>query len=104
MNNYNNEDVFNFASKGDVDNLIIAIKQCNNSNWFKNDRGLEAIHIAVRNNHTKCIEFLIQSGADIEKKTVDGSSPLNFAAFMGHVESIRLLCDHGANINSTALW
>lgn len=96
---FSNEDVYNYANNGDIDNLAIALNhvQCN---WFKNDRGMEAIHCAAKNNHTKCIELLIKNGANIESKTMDGSTALNWASYIGNVEIIRILCDSGANIES----
>ena len=91
---YSNEDVFMFANDGDIDNLTIALNHVK-CNWFKNDRGMEAIHCAAKNNYTKCIELLLQNGADIESKAMDGSTPLNWASFK--VIHFLILSNHKTN-------
>jgi ankyrin repeat protein len=70
--------------------------------------GLTALHYAVgcgfRNGlqspppNLEIIRLLIEAGADINKLTNDGRTPLRFAA-MGQVEATKILIDAGADLN-----
>ncbi|MDP6306878.1 MAG: ankyrin repeat domain-containing protein [Verrucomicrobiota bacterium] len=44
-------------------------------------------------------EFLISEGADVNAITLEGSTPLHFAAFNGYKEIAELLIDNGADVN-----
>ena len=73
-----------------------------------NNGGLTALHYAVgcgfRNGlqspppNLEIIRLLIEAGADINKLTNDGRTPLRFAA-MGQVEATKILIDAGADLN-----
>ena len=70
--------------------------------------GLTALHYAVgggfRNGlqsyrpNSEIIRMLIEAGADINKLTNDGRTPLRLAA-MGQVEATKILIDAGADLN-----
>ena len=71
--------------------------------------GLTALHYAVgcgfgtigypsQDLRIKIIRMLIEAGADINKLTNDGRTPLRFAA-MGHPEATKILIDAGADLN-----
>ena len=70
--------------------------------------GLTALHYAVgggfRNGlqspppNLEVVRMLIEAGADINKLTNDGRTPLRFAA-MGHPEATKILIDAGADLN-----
>ncbi|WP_339905878.1 ankyrin repeat domain-containing protein, partial [uncultured Cyclobacterium sp.] len=47
---------------------------------------------------TQAAELLIKSGADINAKSSDGSTPLHTAAFYGRVEIVRALLEKKADI------
>ena len=46
-----------------------------------------------------CSEALLAAGADLEKAGPGGITPLMRAAYRGHVENLRLLLAHGADVN-----
>jgi ankyrin repeat protein len=50
-------------------------------------------------NYFKIVEFLINSGADVNMQDVNGLTALMFAVIRGHLESVNLLLDVGADIN-----
>ena len=113
MTSYSPEDVFMLARSGDVDSLIIALKQGNNSReWYvhhtinNNDddntnlEGAVAIHAAAYYDHTACIDVLLDAGADIESKDDIGCTAIHGAAWRGHTACIGVLLDRGADIES----
>jgi len=46
------------------------------------------------------VKMLISRGADVNKATLTGSTPLRGASYSGHVEIMQYLLENGANINS----
>jgi ankyrin repeat protein len=58
-----------------------------------------ALHYAARRNYTKCVEYLIKNGADVNHQNRQGQSPVFLAVQYGATESLELLCQHGANVN-----
>ena len=46
-------------------------------------------------NHVKCVELLLQHGADTNIATIDEIRPLHMASMHGHHECIELLLQHG---------
>ena len=72
-----------------------------------NTCGLTALHYAVGSGfgmatdphpNLEIVRMLIEAGADINKLTNDGRTPLRFAA-MGHPEATKILIDAGADLN-----
>lgn len=53
--------------------------------------------MAVENRHGICIRYLIDRGADINGKTVDGPTPLHKAISLGDESIVRVLLELGAN-------
>lgn len=52
---------------------------------------------AAEQGHTDLARFLLDRGANIEDKAVEGESSLLLAAFHGHRDTVRLLLDRGAD-------
>ena len=107
--NYSPENVYDFATNGDIDNLTLALNVGDNStNWLWEQRDdeyghelLVALHRAAENGHLECVEVLLNCGADISSKTSwSEKSPLHLAARNGHLSIVALLIERGANINS----
>ena len=46
--------------------------------------------------------FVDFSGAKCNVQEKDGLTPLHLAVYHGHVKSVKLLIDHGADVNSTS--
>ena len=74
-----------------------------------NNCGMTALHYAVgsgfRNGlqspppNLEIVRMLIEAGADINKLTNNGWTPLRFAATSGHPEITKILIDAGADLN-----
>lgn len=58
------------------------------------------LHYAVERNHVKCVQTLLQYGANPNTPQVYTETPLHVAAYLGFEQCIRLLLDHGADVRS----
>ena len=57
-----------------------------------------ALHWAVCKNHADVVQVLIDAGADIVAKDVEGRSPLHFACISGSLNFVKLLVRAGAGV------
>ena len=65
------------------------------------DNGATALHVAVANNHTSLVKFLLKEGADAQTATTTHNiTPLHLAALLNSPTLIKLLLMHGAPINA----
>ncbi len=67
--------------------------------------GYAPLHIAVEENQSETVRFLIAAGADVNAKTGTGlavwnRTPLHLAAFGGHATITKILLDSGADPNA----
>ncbi len=60
---------------------------------------LTALNWASLNGNTEAVRQLIEAGAEVNRRTADGSTALGHAAFMGHPETVAILLAHGAKVN-----
>ena len=58
-----------------------------------------ALMLASRNGHEKCVEMLLEAGANVNKSNADGVTDLMYAAITGYVNCIRKLLEVGADVN-----
>jgi uncharacterized protein len=70
----------------------------------------EAFYIAARNGHVEVARFLLEKGADVNRRGFFGAPGLHWAAINGHKPMVEFLISHGADLtlrdrqfNSTAL-
>lgn len=98
---YTPKDVYEYAGENNIQDLKLALKCGNNStNWYKNDNNSTALHFASQEGHKKCVDLLLDTGAEIEIKNSDGCTALHMAAFHGTNDGINALLDRNANIES----
>lgn len=62
--------------------------------------GYSALYLAASNNHVKCVEWLIQSGANLELRDNEGLTPILSAAEQGYFDAVKMLHDHGADMHA----
>jgi ankyrin repeat protein len=62
--------------------------------------GYTPLLIASNRGDAPTIEALVRAQADPNRATTNGTTPLMLAAASGSVEAVRLLIDHGANVNA----
>jgi ankyrin repeat protein len=61
--------------------------------------GMTALHHAARQGYVKSATALLDAGADINKKSADGNTPLLVALINGQFDVAMLLVEKGANAN-----
>lgn len=61
-----------------------------------------ALHAVAQLGLKRGVKFLLANGADIESmRSYHGATPLDAAAYFGHIDVVRLLLEKGANIEAT---
>jgi ankyrin repeat protein len=73
--------------------------------------GMTPLHHAARVGHTTAVTALLDAGADINKKTADGNTPILVALINGQFDVAMQFVEKGANVNTpgdnygiTPLW
>ncbi len=62
--------------------------------------GETLLHLAVKGNKSRAVQFLLQHGANIEAQDRRDYTPLVQATIQGNIEIVRLLLSFGANVNA----
>ena len=65
----------------------------------RSQSGFTMLHYAAKDNKPDIIEFLVNSGCDINLGDDEEQTPLHKAAIFGGIESIQLLLEKGADVN-----
>ena len=98
------EDIFNYASNGDVVNLEKSLEAMklnfigigNELEWYTGKyQKDQAIHKAAAKNYCDCILVLLQNGASIQARNKYGNTPLHRAAAQGCFDAVDLLIEKG---------
>ncbi|KAK7212911.1 hypothetical protein V2G26_020089 [Clonostachys chloroleuca] len=65
------------------------------------ETGDSALHVAVRKGHHKCVQVLIEAGADVNREGANGLTSLMLAAVHHHIGIMRLLLVRGHSCRRT---
>ncbi len=87
---------FDYVKEGDFEKL----SKCHAFEQHKNavdDGGLGLIHWAADRGNTEILQFLLNSGVDINLVDRDGQTALHYASSCGHLECVKLLIKFGAD-------
>ena len=87
------------AESGNLDLVKKIVKE--NLQLLNDNTGAEGrypLHCAIRGKQVEVAKWLIEQGADIEAKTINGSSALSYAAYWGMTDIVLQLIDKGAKL------
>jgi len=59
---------------------------------------------AIEKGDAEEVEELIENGADVNARTVNGIPALIFAAMKGHAEIVKILIENGADVNGKTTY
>ena len=92
--------IWNAAKTGNLESLRTHLAKGVNINSQDLQAGLTPLSWAVVAKQIEIVEQLIQSGADVNGKNRDASTPLHEAAFMGCDQIGRILIQNGSDIDA----
>ena len=87
---------------GRVENIQSFLESGIDINRTQNNYSLTASHIAAAKGHLFALELLCGQGAEINRTTARGWTPLHFACKRGRTESVQLLLNYGAGVHLAA--
>ena len=91
------DDVYEDSSHVEVMRKILSLGGNVNE---KNSDGESLLHLVVRSTSERARAFLeFATGLEIDARDLNGRTPLHYAAAVGQVDTMKLLLEHGANID-----
>jgi ankyrin repeat protein len=69
-------------------------------NLYRDTKGYTALHGAAYRGNVRCMQVLIGHGADVEARTLDGSTPIMIASEMGRLECLKVLIEARADVHA----
>lgn len=101
---YRGWDLLYFADRGELDSVANILSEGVNVD-FANEDGVTALMLASQAGFDDVVTFLIQNGADVNKKSAYyGISPLISAVRNDYLRTAEILIRNGANINEIDSW
>jgi len=94
------QDIIAAAAGGDLDRVRELLSADPGAVSATDDRQCTALHFAVHAGQAELATLLLDKGADLEGRDVDGDTPLHWAACTDHAAMIDLLLDRGAQIDA----
>jgi ankyrin repeat protein len=103
------------VNEGDEENVIVLLKNGADPNaltarsvvpvfsgaFYSGDK-VSLLHLAVLRMNTGVLQLLLSNGAIVDAKDRHGQTPLHWAACIDYPTGVRLLLDHGADIQAQA--
>ena len=98
-------DLFFFASIGDAGKVARLMHGSGGGPGVdpnvKNVDEQTALHLAAEQGNLKCVELLLQKGADVNAVDRWEGTPMSCAVEEGHMDVVRLLMGHGAKVTES---
>ncbi|CAH0017650.1 unnamed protein product [Clonostachys rhizophaga] len=93
-----NDDIMQLARVGDISGMEKLFESGNYDATYTDDEGITPLHWAAINNQFAMCKFLIEHGAEINRKGGESvATPLQWAAQRCHYYTVNLLLQHGAD-------
>ncbi|VDP70269.1 unnamed protein product [Echinostoma caproni] len=96
--------VLEAAKRGDLLKLQRLITPANINCRDTQGRNSAPLHLAAGYNNVEVVQFLLETGADVNAKDKGGLIPLHNASSYGHVDVAALLIRYGTSVNSVDKW
>ena len=93
------QDVFEAARTGNIKQLKKLIALNKDTIQKVNHMGFDPLMIACYRGQTKCAEFLVENGANINRPSAEGSA-LQAACYQNNTELAAILVKKGADLNA----
>ncbi|XP_070803763.1 ankyrin repeat and SOCS box protein 3 [Pituophis catenifer annectens] len=86
--------------------LKLLIQAASSANYIRSKtfEGTCPLHLSASRGNLECTAILLESGADPNEVTNDATTPLFLAVENEHTNVIKLLLQHGANLNGSHCW
>lgn len=82
---------------GNLDDLKALIEMVGTSTKDRNENGSTLLHVATAHNQAEIMQYLIESGSDLNALDSDGNTALHIAVNKGHIEASHVLLRNKAN-------
>jgi len=92
------EKQYNACKQGDIESFVLSRNFVTHMSYYNQD-GLTFIHSAALNGQIEMVKYLIQNGAGINIKSLDGQTPMCYACKEGHLAIVEYLANQGADLN-----
>lgn len=101
MQNYNpnEKDIFVLAGVGKTQELALELQGAPHRRHEKNALGCTVLHESCFHGKIDTVIMLLDSGAQINKRSNVGNTSLHLGCVKGHTNVVRLLLVRGADIN-----
>jgi ankyrin repeat protein len=89
-----------FAVSGDLTLLKLLLAKGARVDEVRSGRWSALHQACTMNTPLENVEFLLKSGADVNARSEDRSTPLHVAAFLGRADIVKMLVEHGASLTA----
>lgn len=98
-----NKEIIKAAKKGDLDRVKELLKVDSGLINARDSDGSTPLHCATWKGHPDIVEFLVESGADVNALNSNdhwGTTPLHAAAHANQTAIVKVLLEHGADVKA----
>ena len=67
---------------------------------LEGEADMTPLHWAARSGSSRCVQWLLQRGGDVDARTVTDRTPLHLAAERGNVDAVWVLAENGADLDA----
>ncbi|NXG77356.1 ASB3 protein, partial [Baryphthengus martii] len=94
------------AAHNSTECLRLLIRAAPSDDYIKSEtfEGLRALHLSVRHGSLESLRILLEAGADPNEVATEETTPLFLAVENGHADAVKLLLQHGANVEGPHCW
>jgi ankyrin repeat protein len=92
-------DLIRAARRGDLKEVKLIIEKGRNVNYIENLYRWTPLLWAIEQDRIDICRVLLDHGADVNQRAIDGLTPLLFAVSGSRIDIIKLLLIRGANVN-----